>query len=57
VSFVCEDVDELAHNGYALRAVEAGTIPLRPVNSIPRAVWNSLTDTQQRIMRFPVAEA
>ena len=86
----------------ALRAVEAGTIPLRPVeldvgdvlirhpwalhrgspnttptprallsiryvrrwyaddsrevNSIPRAVWNSLTDAQQRIMRFPVAE-
>jgi ectoine hydroxylase-related dioxygenase (phytanoyl-CoA dioxygenase family) len=29
----------------------------REVNSIPRAVWNGLTDTQQRIMRFPVAEA
>ena len=29
----------------------------RDVNSIPRAVWNTLTDAQRRIMRFPVAEA
>ena len=28
----------------------------REVNSIPRAIWNSFSDAQQRIMRFPVAE-
>jgi len=27
----------------------------RDVNAIPKAVWNSLTADQQRIMRFPVA--
>ena len=29
----------------------------RDVNRIPRAVWNTLTDAQRRIMRFPVAGA
>jgi ectoine hydroxylase-related dioxygenase (phytanoyl-CoA dioxygenase family) len=26
----------------------------REVNGIPRGVWNSLSDEEQRVMRFPV---